>query len=149
VNPEAEESVRRRLAKGDLSDASQAISDSSCEGFLPSLIDVEGVEINDPFLAGHRVAFRVSLHGTYRGGCAGIGDEAIGASATLRCAGIASVQGGAVTQLWAYRQGGGARRAGAAISDHPLGRPSLCNCPMLGPADADRQNRPRFPHPRY
>lgn len=99
TDPEAEEAVQRWLGRGDLSDADHATIDSSREGLMPSLLDVESVEINDLFSAGHRVAFPVSLHGAYRGGFPKIGDDAIGASATLRCAGIATLHGSAVTRV--------------------------------------------------
>jgi hypothetical protein len=61
-----------------------------------ALLDPQSVSIDDLFSAGGRVAFHATVTGAYHGGLAGIDTARIGARATLRLAGIVTVQGGAV-----------------------------------------------------
>lgn len=111
-NADAEETVRRWLAKGDFCDAREAIVDGSWYGSLePSPIDVERVEINDLFSAGDRVAFHVAQHGSYRGGWSDVGDAAHGRAMTLRCVGLASVEGDSVARVRVISDRESARRA--------------------------------------
>ncbi|QLL06175.1 ester cyclase [Mycobacterium vicinigordonae] len=98
-NPETERVARDWLAKGDLRDAGDVVIDGSWyEPLHPSPIDVADVTVNDLFTAGDRVAFHVTQTGTYRGGLVGAPAEAQGRETTLRCAGLARVRDGAVTE---------------------------------------------------
>jgi predicted ester cyclase len=111
-DPEAMETARAWLAKGDLRAAPEVVIDSSWYRALePSPVEVESVAVNDLFSAGDRVAFHVSYHGRYRGGIPGVADPLRGEEMTLRCVGIARVAGGAVREVRAVTDRLGARAA--------------------------------------
>lgn len=109
-NPTAEEIARDWLLKGDLRAAREVTIDSSWYGELaPSPIDIESVVVNDLFSAGDRVAFHISQMGSYRAGWPGIDEALLGKTTTMSCAGFATVEGGAVTHVWAITDQLGAR----------------------------------------
>ena len=109
-DPEALEIARAWLAKGDLRAAPQVVIDSSWYRALePSPLEVESVAVNDLFSAGDRVAFHVSQRGRYRGGMPGVSDALRGREITLRCAGIARVEGGGIQEARVVTDRQGAR----------------------------------------
>jgi predicted ester cyclase len=100
ANPEAEAVVRSWLAKGALRDAASAVVDGSWyAGPTESPIEVRTVDVDDLFSAGTRVAFHVRQRGPYRGGLAGVDPALVGRETTLRCAGLARVQGRSVRDV--------------------------------------------------
>jgi hypothetical protein len=109
---EAEAAARAWLAKGDLRAAAEAVIDGSW--YAPaaaSPLAVESVAVNDLFSAGARVAFHVSQHGCYRGGLPGADAAWAGRAATLRCVGLARVEGGTVRAVRAVTDRFGLRAA--------------------------------------
>jgi len=109
-DPVTEEIARTWLSKGDLRAAQKVIIDGSWYGELPpSPIDVERVEINDIFSAGNRVAFHVSQHGAYVGGWPGVASEVVGKPTMMPCAGLATIENGAVRSVRAITDQLGAR----------------------------------------
>jgi hypothetical protein len=100
ANPDNEKIVRSRLLKGDLrTGASAVINDSWITGSSEPVLSGVRTEINDLFSAGNRVPFHIKQAGKYRGGIAGVGAECIGRDAVLYVAGIATVQGKAVSHV--------------------------------------------------
>ena len=95
-DPAAEAALRAWLAKGDLRAAASAVVDGSWYAPAESPLDVETVEVNDLFSAGARVAFHVTQRGRYRGGLRGAEAAWAGRTASLRCVGLAQVEGGVV-----------------------------------------------------
>ncbi|MEY2468087.1 MAG: hypothetical protein QOF21_785 [Actinomycetota bacterium] len=94
----AEDTVRAWLTKGDIFDADTVVvDDSSTTGQTSLVIDPSRVDIKDLFSAGPRVAFHAAITGAYRGGLPDVGDDHIGADATLLIAGIAEVAASAVS----------------------------------------------------
>ena len=117
VSAEAEAVVRAWLAKGDLRAAAGAVIDGSWYAPLaPSPLEVESVEVNDLFSAGARVAFHVTQRGRYRGGLRGADPAWTGRAASLRCVGLAQVEGGEVRAVRAITDRLGARTALARIA---------------------------------
>jgi SnoaL-like polyketide cyclase len=112
ASPRAEAVVREWLARGDLRDAKSAVIDGSWHAPLaPSPLDVESVAVNDLFSAGARVAFHVTQRGRYRGGLPGLDGEKIGRAMSLRCVGLAQLEGVAVRSVRAVTDRLGARMA--------------------------------------
>jgi hypothetical protein len=112
ANPAAEAVARAWLAKGDLRAAECAVVDGSWYAPLPPPpLEVEGVEVNDLFTAGARVAFHVTQRGRYRGGLPGAPASANGRRISLRCVGLARVEAGEVRDVRAITDRAGARRA--------------------------------------
>jgi len=98
-NPDAEETVRTWLAKGDLTNAAwHRIDDSLTDG---AVIDFTEVSITDLFSAGTRVPFHITARGPYRGGVDDVPDDCVGQDATLNVAGIATVDGADISELCA------------------------------------------------
>jgi len=111
ASAEAEAIVRGWLAKGDLRSAANAVIDGSWyAGPSESPLDVDGVEVNDLFSAGARVAFHVSQRGRYRGGFAGVDSALVGRETTLRCVGFARTHAGEVRDVRAITDRLGARQ---------------------------------------
>jgi predicted ester cyclase len=95
----AEAVVRAWLAAGDLrAVAGGRVDEGSPADHVP-VVDVDHVDVLDLFSAGSRVAFHASMVGSYRGGLDGI--EVLGQPAAIVVAGIAAVEGGQVTDLYA------------------------------------------------
>jgi hypothetical protein len=99
ANPAAETAVRVWLARGDLRAAASAVVDGSWYSPSEPPLDVEKVDVNDLFSAGARVAFHVTQHGLYRGGLRGAEAGWTGRTASLRCVGLARVEGGEVREV--------------------------------------------------
>jgi predicted ester cyclase len=111
-NPRAEATVREWLAHGDLRAAKSAVIDGSWHAPLaPSPLEVQVVAVNDLFSAGARVAFHVTQRGRYRGGLPGIDDAKAGHAVSLRCVGLARVEGGEVHSVRVVTDRLGARMA--------------------------------------
>jgi hypothetical protein len=110
-DPQAEAAARAWLARGDLRAAASAIVDGSWYAPQAPPLDVEKVEVNDLFSAGARVAFHVTQHGCYRGGVRGAEPSWTGRAASLRCVGLAQVEGGAVSAVRAITDRLGMRAA--------------------------------------
>ena len=112
ANADAERVARAWLAKGDLRAAANAGIDGSWHAPLaPSPIEVESVAVNDLFSAGARVAFHVTQRGRYRGGLAGLDGAKAGRPMSLRCVGLARVEGGEVLAVRVVTDRLGARMA--------------------------------------
>jgi hypothetical protein len=96
----AEDVVRTWLGTGDLTAARSAVVDDSRVTGAPSVvIEPTKVAVRDLFSAGDRVAFHAEATGPYLGGIADVGDEHVGAEASLLVAGLATVVDGAVDQV--------------------------------------------------
>ncbi len=120
TNVDAEAAVRSWLTKGELrAEASTVVDSNWADSPPPVSIDVKGVEINDLFSAGDRVAFHVSQRGLYRGGLFGVDDSLIGVAVTLHCAGIATVEGDRVVDLQVITDRNGARAELISSADRP------------------------------
>ncbi|HSG78795.1 MAG TPA: nuclear transport factor 2 family protein [Acidimicrobiia bacterium] len=68
---------------------------------LPAPVRAEDVVIEDAFGSGRKVALRLRIDGTYRGGLFGIPDEAVGAPCWIHVNTISHVGDGRVTDSWA------------------------------------------------
>lgn len=112
ANARAEAVVREWLARGDLRAAKGAVIDGSWHAPLaPSPLEVESVAVNDLFSAGARVAFHVTQRGRYRGGLPGLDASHAGSAMSLRCVGLAQVEGDEVRALRAVTDRLGSRMA--------------------------------------
>lgn len=87
----AEDSVRRWLLAGDLSDAADVAIDDTVGGGWTSVVDAADIVIDDLFSAGSRVPFHVTMTGPYAGGIVDVPAEHQGQPVTLHVAGIADV----------------------------------------------------------
>lgn len=115
--PDAEDTVRRWLAGGDLAAGGRVSLDDGWTGQpVPALLDAEAVEIDTIFSAGPRVAFHFTQHGRYAGGI-GLPEEPVGAAASLRVCGMVTVDGSAVSGH-VVRDRVGLRRDLLAASEH-------------------------------
>lgn len=66
------------------------------DGDTTTLLDEAASEVDELFSAGRSVAFRVSRHGRYAGGLAGVDPAAVGRPVTLHLVGLVRVEGGRV-----------------------------------------------------
>lgn len=126
--PAAEAAARAWLARGRLADAPSVVLDAGdvgASGGDPQVVDATEVVVNDLFSAGPRVAFHVTLRGTYRGGLDGL-DAGLGTPVELHAAGLLRVGGGGTvdevravtsrrTVAHAVRAAGTGRAAGSQL----------------------------------
>lgn len=100
ADPEAEQTVRAWLEKGNLADAPlHEIDDERTGAAYESVLDPERVVINDLFSASDDVPFHITIHGSYRGGLGAGSEPLAGTRAALHAAGIARVADGAVASV--------------------------------------------------
>ena len=95
----AEAVVREWLPKGDLTATPAGRIDEDDVAAHRPILEVTDVDVHDLFSAGDRVAFHASLRGTYTGGLDGF--DADGRPVHIDVAAIATVAGGAVSELHA------------------------------------------------
>lgn len=90
VAPDAEaEEVALRVLRADGLAAGPDVRID--DGAGPLVVAPEEVVVNDLFSAGRRVAVHATVRGAYRGGLAGVDDDAVGRPASLEVAALLSV----------------------------------------------------------